>query len=144
MVSCQQSRQRVLIVDDHELTRFNLQFLLSTQENIEVVGLASNGREAVELVKTYQPNIAILDLQMPLMDGLTAATQMKQIEPTLTIIAYSSVEDPQIEVMIQTAPIDAFCPKDIPPEKLLEVIKELGRKSQTTPSQVSQPDSQSR
>ncbi|MDY6783107.1 MAG: response regulator transcription factor [Cyanobacteriota bacterium] len=140
MVPCQQSRQRVLIVDDHELTRFNLQFLLRSQDNIEVVGLASNGKEAVELVKTHRPTVAILDLQMPLMDGLSAATHMKQIEPNLTIIAYSSVDDPQIEVMIQTAPMDAFCPKDIAPEKLLDIIEELGQKTQVKPNKLSQGD----
>jgi two-component system, NarL family, vancomycin resistance associated response regulator VraR len=130
MVSCQQSRPRVLIVDDHELTRFNLQLLLANQQNLRVVGSASNGQEAIDMVKTHQPHVVILDLQMPVMDGLTAATQIKQLEPTSSIIAYSSVEDPQMEVMIQTAPIDAFCAKDTPPEQLVDLVVQLGTAQQ--------------
>ncbi|HBL10069.1 MAG TPA: two-component system response regulator, partial [Cyanobacteria bacterium UBA11162] len=69
MLSCEKPIVRVLVVDDHELTRFCLKLALSTQKNIELVGMASNGQEAIEMVERYYPDVVILDLQMPVMDG---------------------------------------------------------------------------
>ncbi len=119
---------RVLVVDDHELTRFSLKLALSSQKDIELVGLASNGREAIEMVERYRPDVVILDLQMPVMDGLSASSHIKNIEPNAQIIAYSSVEDPQIEVMSQTAPIDVFCKKDTATKDLINIVKQLGNR----------------
>jgi DNA-binding NarL/FixJ family response regulator len=130
MLSCQNPILRVLVVDDHELTRVSLKLALSAQSQIDIVGLASNGKEAIEMVERYRPDVIILDLQMPVMDGLSASSHIKSIEPTTQIIAYSSVEDPQLEVMSQTAPIDVFCKKDTATKDLINLVKELGdRKS---------------
>src|SRR5919202_6995061 len=128
MLSCQHPVLRVLVVDDHELTRFSLKLALSSQKNIELVGLASNGKEAVEMVERHHPDVIILDLQMPVMDGLSASSYIKSIEPNTQIIAYSSVEDPQIEVMSQTAPIDVFCKKDTATKDLINLVKQLGNR----------------
>ncbi len=128
MLSYQHPDLRVLVVDDHELTRFSLKLALSSQKNIELVGLASNGKEAIEMVEQHRPDVVILDLQMPVMDGLSASTHIKSIEPNTQIIAYSSVEDPQIEVMSQTAPIDVFCKKDTATKDLIDIVKQLGNR----------------
>ena len=123
---------RVLVVDDHELTRFSLKLALQSHNNIELVGLASNGQEAIEMVKRHHPDVIILDLQMPVMDGLSASTHIKTINPSTQIIAYSSVDDPQVEVMSQTARIDAFCKKDTATQDLIALVKELGQRGNTT------------
>jgi len=102
---------------------------LQSQANIELVGLASNGQEAVEMVERYHPDVIILDLQMPVLDGLSASTQIKHIDPHAQIIAYSSVEDPQIEVMSQTARIDAFCKKDTATQELIALVEQLGQRA---------------
>ncbi len=120
---------RVLVVDDHELTRIGLQVLISKENNLDVVAVAGNGKEALEQVRKHYPDVVILDLQMPILNGLSAAIEIKHIAPQTRIIAYTSVEDPQIEVMSQTAPIDRFCPKDITSKDLIELIKILGSKS---------------
>jgi DNA-binding NarL/FixJ family response regulator len=120
---------KVLVVDDDALTRLSLKLLLSSEENINVVGLASNGREAIDLVKTHNPDVVILDLQMPVMNGLIAASAIERIAPQVYIIAYSLIEDPQVEVMSQTAPIDFFCTKETSNEKLIELIKQIGQRS---------------
>ncbi len=127
MLSCEYQVLRVLVVDDHELTRYSLKLLLQKQADIELVGLASNGREAIEMVKQHCPDIVILDLQMPVMDGLSASTQIKSIHPNVRILAYSSLEDPQTEVMLQTAKVDAFCKKDIAIKDLLGMVNRLAQ-----------------
>ncbi|MBD0347218.1 MAG: response regulator transcription factor [Coleofasciculus sp. Co-bin14] len=129
MLSYQHPAVRVLVVDDHELTRFSLKLALSSQKNIELVGLASNGKEAIDMVEQYRPDVVILDLQMPVMDGLSASSYIKSIEPNTHIIAYSSVEDPQIEVMSQTAPIDVFCKKDTATNDLINLVQQLGHQT---------------
>lgn len=124
-----QCRVRVLIVDDHDLTRLSLEISLSKYKDIEVIGLASNGLEAIEKVKSYRPDVIVLDLQMPVLNGLSAASQIKQIVPQTQIIVYTSLEDPQTEVMCQTAPIDSLCQKDVSIKQLADLIRELGKRS---------------
>ncbi|MER3432658.1 MAG: two-component system response regulator [Leptolyngbya sp. ERB_1_1] len=120
---------RVLIVDDHELTRFSLKLALQRQEGIELVGLASDGQEAVEMANRHCPDVIVLDLQMPVMDGLSASTQIKSAHPNIKILAYSSLEDPQTEVMLQTAKVDAFCNKETAVQDLIAIVNQLGGQS---------------
>lgn len=128
MLSYHPSALRVLVVDDHELTRFSLKVALSSQENIELVGLASNGQEAIEMVERHHPDVIILDIQMPVMDGLSASTHIKNIEPKTQIIAYSSQEDPKLKDKSQTKSLDAFCKKDTATPELIELVRELGKR----------------
>ncbi len=127
MLSCESSTLKVLVVDDHELTRLTLQLLLSAQNNIQVVGLATNGKEAVEMVKRHRPDVIILDLQMPIMDGWSASDKIKAIDPHIQIIAYSSVEDAKLHETKQIGHWDAFCKKDVPSYELIAMVKQLGR-----------------
>ncbi|AFZ14979.1 response regulator receiver protein [Crinalium epipsammum PCC 9333] len=126
MLSCQNSTLRVMVVDDHELTRFSLKLAMQGQKNIELVGMASNGKEAIELVERCHPDVIILDLQMPVMDGLSASNHIKTLDPNVQIIAYSSVENPQAEIRNAAARIDAFCKKDAPTQDLIALVKKLG------------------
>ncbi|MBE9130001.1 MULTISPECIES: response regulator [unclassified Coleofasciculus] len=126
MLYCEKPVLKVLVVDDHDLTRFSLKVALATQSNIDVVGLASNGKEAIAMVERYYPDVVILDLQMPIMDGLTASSYLKRLKPDIQIIAYSSVEDLQTKDIQQTAPIDAFCKKEAATQDLIALVKELG------------------
>lgn len=131
MLSYEPSTLRVLVVDDHELTRFSLKLALSSQENIELVGLASNGQEAIEMVKRYHPDVIILDLQMPVMDGWCASAHIKNIEPKIQIIAYSSQEDTKLKDATGTNSLDAFCKKDAATPELIKLVKELGQRVAT-------------
>ena len=128
-MSSDMPKVRVLLVDDHELTRFSLSLALRNQADIELVGLAGNGQEAIEMVEFHQPDVVIIDLQMPVMDGLSASLHIKSIFPSTKIIAYSSLEDPQTEVMIQSAKIDAFCKKDTGTNDLIALVKQLGQRA---------------
>ena len=126
MLSCESSTLRVLVVDDHELTRITLQMVLSSQKNMTVVGLATNGKEAVEMVKRHRPDVIVLDLQMPVMDGWTASDQIKAIAPDTQIIAYSSVEEAKTKDPKSIVSWDVFCKKEVPTTELVALVRQLG------------------
>lgn len=129
---CDSSSLRVLVVDDHELTRLSLKFALSSQKNIELVGLASNGQEAIKMVERHHPDVIILDLQMPVMDGWNASNYIKSIAPEAQIIAYSAMEERQAASVCPMASVDAFCSKETATHELIELVKELGHRSGST------------
>ncbi len=131
MLSCEPTTLRLLLVDDHELTRLTLKLAFSCQANIQVVGLASNGQEAIEMVKRCHPDVIVLDLQMPVMDGWSASGHIKTIAPNTQIIAYSSVEDARFEEISQMGTLDAFCRKDVPTTELVALVRQLGKRTNT-------------
>lgn len=135
MLSCESSIVKVLVVDDHELTRLTLKLAIARQENLELVGLASNGKEAVEMVQRFHPDAIVLDLQMPVMDGWSAAAKIKNIKPETQIIAYSSVEDPKLHDREAVACFDAVCKKDVATLELIELIQELKRQQKLSRAQ---------
>jgi two-component system, NarL family, vancomycin resistance associated response regulator VraR len=126
MISLERPVLRVLVADDHELTRFSLKMALSRQTGIELVGLATNGMEAIELVQRYQPDVIILDMQMPVLDGMSAANEIKRIAPYVQILAYSSLEDPKVDHLVKEATISEVCRKDTPTTDLIAKIRQLG------------------
>ena len=69
---------RVLITDDHFIVRQGLRLILNTADDIELVGEAVNGEEALQLTAEHQPHVILMDLRMPVMDGLTAIEQLQQ------------------------------------------------------------------
>ncbi|HSS92455.1 MAG TPA: response regulator transcription factor [Candidatus Dormibacteraeota bacterium] len=81
---------RLLIVDDHKVVRQGLRFLLQHEEDIEIVGEAADGEQAIELVRRHVPAVVLLDLLMPKMDGLTALRAMKDISPSTQVIILTS------------------------------------------------------
>jgi two-component system, NarL family, vancomycin resistance associated response regulator VraR len=121
-----QSIVRVLIVEDHELTRLTISLALSQHSNIKIVGLASNGKEAITMTNLYNPDVIIMDLEMPIMDGLTASTQIKNIAPHTYIIAYSSLEKVAIKISDRFKYIDYFCSKDMETKELINIINNVG------------------
>lgn len=83
----------VVIADDHAIVRDGLTFLLSGESDIEVVGQGSNGKEALELVEKHHPDIAILDINMPEMNGVEATRQIKGVVPNTDVIILSMYAD---------------------------------------------------
>ncbi len=126
MLICERPVLRVLVADDHELTRYSLKLALKGQEGIELVGLAMDGKEAIALVKRHRPDVVILDLQMPNLDGMSAASEIKRMFPDIQILAYSSLEDPKLDSMLREATISEFCRKDTSTADLISRVRQLG------------------
>jgi DNA-binding NarL/FixJ family response regulator len=130
MLSYESNSLRVLLVDDHELTRLTLKLVFSGQENMQVVGLASNGKEAIDMVKCHQPDVIVLDLHMPIMDGWSASNHIKSISPNTQILAFSSVEDKHLQQTKCMSTFDEVCTKDAPGTELLALVRQLGKRIQ--------------
>ena len=82
-----------LLADDQELVRQSLSFVMSKQEDIEMVGTAANGREALELVEEKQPDVVLLDIRMPEMDGVECTRRIKQEFPGIKVIILTTFDD---------------------------------------------------
>jgi DNA-binding NarL/FixJ family response regulator len=89
---------RILLADDHDLTRAGLRYLLEKQKDWSVCGEASNGRKAVELAETLHPDVAILDMTMPEMNGLEATRHISKSQPHTKILIYTMHETESIIV----------------------------------------------
>jgi DNA-binding NarL/FixJ family response regulator len=87
---------RIMIVDDHDLLRKTLRLVLSTCPGYEVVGEAEDGKEAVQLCKTLLPDVVLMDLKMPVMDGITATRLIKAGDSTTLVIILSRLDDQEI------------------------------------------------
>jgi len=84
---------RILVVDDHEIVRYGLRCLLLEQPDMVVIGEAENGRIAVELAKKLKPNVVIMDIAMPIMNGFEAARQIRSKMPEIKIVALSMYQN---------------------------------------------------
>ena len=85
---------RVLIADDIQETRRNTRLMVSTVDNLEVVAIASNGQQALEMAAEHHPDIILMDINMPVMDGLTSAREIIKIAPDTGFIITSAERDP--------------------------------------------------
>jgi DNA-binding NarL/FixJ family response regulator len=118
------SCKSVLIVDDNELVRVSLKFDLKRYTDIQVIGTANNGREAIKLASSLLPQIILMDLQMPIMDGLTAATLIKKEFSNIKIIAYTSLGEAYLNIPVEQSPFDQLCSKDFSTDALVTLMRQ--------------------
>jgi PAS domain S-box-containing protein len=118
---------RVLFVDDHKVMRQGLINLISAQPSINVVGEASNGREAIERVRQLQPDVVVMDVSMPGMDGIEATRRIKVQWPKMRVIALSMFVDEHIARTMHEAGAEAFVSKTASSSMLLEAIFGIAR-----------------
>jgi DNA-binding NarL/FixJ family response regulator len=116
---------RILIADDHHVVRRGLVFFLRTQKGLEIIGEASNGKEAVELAKSLKPDIILMDLVMPEMDGIQATKIIKKEQPEIKIMMLTSFSDQDHVIPALEAGASGFQLKDIQPDELVTAIKKI-------------------
>ncbi|MGK7379569.1 response regulator [Planococcus sp. 1R117A] len=118
---------KVLIADDHHVVRRGLLFFLKTQKDIEVVGEAVNGKEAVAMAGQLQPDIVLMDLVMPEMDGIEATREIKERHPHIIVLMLTSFSDRDHVVPAIEAGAAGYQLKDIEPDELVASLRSLMR-----------------
>lgn len=114
---------RVLIVDDHAMVRQGIAAFIELQDDVELVGEAANGREAIARVEETKPDVVLMDLVMPEMDGVTATREIKAHHPEVKVLALTSfVTDAQITPALQ-AGASGYLLKDIVADDLMNAIR---------------------
>ena len=117
-------RVRILLADDHTLVRQGLRKVLEERPEWEVVAEASDGREAVRLAEQHRPDVAILDVAMPLLNGLDAARQIHAISPSIRLIFLTMNDDPDLAAEAFRAGATAYLLKRSPASELLTAIRQ--------------------
>jgi len=113
---------RILIADDHEIVRKGVCSILESRKNIEICGEASNGQEAVQNAFQLHPDLVILDVTMPVLDGFTAAKQIKEILPHVPILMLSMHDGNDVVREAQLAGVQGFVTKSEAANILLTAV----------------------
>jgi NarL family two-component system response regulator YdfI len=148
---------RVLITDDHLIVREGLRLILETADGIEIVGEASDGAECLQLVAELKPDVVLMDLQMPRMDGITAIRHLRNEYPEIAIVILTTFNEDDLMIRGLQAGARGYLLKDTNRENLLDTIhaaakgetllkpeilaRVLSAHPAATPSSVTQTDS---
>lgn len=121
---------RLLIADDHKLVREGIGSMLSVVEEIEIVGMASSGEEAVNVARAELPDVVLMDIIMPGMNGIEAARWIKEIQDGIKVIIVTmEISKDYVSAAIKSG-VDGYLPKDIGKEVLVDAIRTVYRGKQ--------------
>ncbi len=115
----------VLVVDDHDLVRMGISRMLSDDPNIKVVGEADSGDMAIKIARQLNPDIILLDVNMPNIGGLEATKRLIQIDPNIKIIAVSSLTTQPYPSMLLKAGVSGYITKGTPIDEMIKAIKKV-------------------
>ncbi len=118
---------RILLVDDHILFRKGLARLLDAQPDFQVVGEASDGTEGVEKARALRPDVVLMDLRMPICDGLEATRQIKRELPSVRVVILTVSEDDQDFLAAIRSGADGYLVKSMRPESLFQELRGLAQ-----------------
>lgn len=118
---------RVVIADDHQVVRSGLEQLIGTFEDVEIVGVASDGAEAVELCEATTPDVALVDLAMPDVDGIEATRRIRAVSEDTQIVIFTSFSDRERILKALDAGAIGYLLKDADPEELQRGIAAAAR-----------------
>ena len=113
---------KVILVDDHAVLRSGMRYILELEDSINVVGEASNGLEALELCKSLNPDVVLMDLMMPEMDGVEATKRIEQDFPNIKVVILTSFEDEEHVGAALDAGAISYLTKNITAPELAEAI----------------------
>lgn len=114
----------ILIVDDYQVARKTIRSLL-TWHSLYVCGEAENGKQAIEKVKELNPDLVLLDINMPVMNGVQAAYEIRRIAPSTKIIFFTIHDSPEAIAAGRTVGVDAFVPKAAAGTRLIPAVQRL-------------------
>jgi DNA-binding NarL/FixJ family response regulator len=114
---------RVLVVDDHKVVRKGLSTFISVHDDLELVGEAANGEEAIEQCAALRPDVVLMDMKMPVMDGPTAIGHMKARFPGVNIVALTSFDDEAFAQRALEAGAIGYLFKDVEEDELMSAIR---------------------
>jgi len=115
----------ILIVDDHPLFRDGLQQALALENDLAVIGLSEDGEDALREARRLQPDVILLDINLPLLNGLQVARQLKAERAHTAIIVLTAYHDSQQVLHAMRAGASAYCSKDVTPDELIEIIRDV-------------------
>ena len=118
---------RVLIVDDQQLMRDGIASLLKLQDGLEIVGMAANGQEAVELATSQQPDVILMDVRMPILDGVAATEQIHRQMPACKILMLTTFNDETYVLEALQVGASGYLLKDLPARDLAQAIQAVHR-----------------
>lgn len=121
---------KVLIADDHEILRFGISTFLSSADNIQIVGEASSGEECIELFKQKNPDVCVLDISMPGMNGIETTKAIREIDPDVKVLILSMHIDKTILDQVLEAGINGYLLKDTEKTELLHGIESIAKGQQ--------------
>ena len=119
---------RVLVVDDHALFAEALMLTLGIDDRIEVVGSASSGVEAVSLAEALRPDVVLMDVHMPSMDGIEATRRVRSVSPGSRVVMVTAARSPQIARHALAAGAERCLTKDTPALRLIDTILDVPRR----------------
>ena len=114
---------RVLLVDDHAIIRAGVRMLLETQPDVEVAGEAEGGRDGVRLAEELRPDVVVMDLSMPDMDGFEATRRIKQLSPGIAVLALTMHDSEEYFFEVLKAGASGYVPKKAAPTDLVTAIR---------------------
>lgn len=126
----------VIIADDQTILRDGLKTILETDMEIEVVGMASNGQEAFELCEKVQPDIVLMDVRMPVMNGVEATKAIKEKYPKVHILILTTFDDEEYILEAMANGAAGYLLKDIDGEKLIQAVKDTVNGNLMLPAKV--------
>jgi len=118
-------KTRILLADDHALVRAGFRALLEKQDDLEVVGEAADGQEALQKVVELRPDVVVMDIAMPGMDGVEATKRIKSQYPDIHILALTMLEDERYFFQIVQAGASGFIIKGVLPDELLSAVRSV-------------------
>ena len=113
---------RVLVVDDHALFAEALMLTLGIDDRIQVVGSASSGNEAVSLAEALHPDVVLMDIHMPSMDGIEATRHVRRVSPGTRVVMVTSARSPELAEEAKAAGAERYLTKDTPAVRLIDAI----------------------
>jgi NarL family two-component system response regulator LiaR len=116
---------KLVIVDDHRVVRSGVKALIETEPGLEVIGEAGDGREAVTKVKAQQPDVVLMDLVMPEMDGVEATRELTKLSPAPEILILTSFSEEERIIQAIKAGASGYLIKDASPDELVQAIEDV-------------------